>query len=293
MEFFNSKMTTNKINAVKNVKKHWKFDCEKDFFDDVSIVIDNGYNTSYIDSVIIALFYKQSHADDLLIVMPETLKYSYLQDLLFLFIDFIRLGASISSELVNEVRNYSVLCGWKEKQDITAKYEAIDFLDFVLSGLSFRGIKCDIIDEKENAIVQTNQQNFIQYNVVCDITVKSITESWPTSQFKFCEIPIIIPIYLNRRKNNCKIDIQKRICFKHNSDPVQSNASWVIYSIICKNRDNSFYTIVKMQEQWYLSTNTKIPSISKISLKESNVVEKIKQECSVIIYKLDGNFSGL
>jgi hypothetical protein len=70
----------------------------------MSFCVEDGYNTSYIDSVLIALFYKPTHLHELLTQLPEKTMFSYLQELIFSnFVEQVRKNYSVNSGMKYEI----------------------------------------------------------------------------------------------------------------------------------------------------------------------------------------------
>ena len=104
-------------------------------------IVENGYNTSYIDSLLIALFYKNSSIIDVLENEPTIPEVYYLQELIkFKFVNQIKKGYSIFFQSINEIRNYSIIYGWNTKGNIDEQQSCIEyyiqyFLVFLIFGL--------------------------------------------------------------------------------------------------------------------------------------------------------------
>lgn len=274
-----------------------------------TFIIEDGYNTSYIDTVFMALFYRATHLNEILTTLSPNPQFSYLQELLYTnFVENVRHNNSIDSSIMNEIRNYSYLCDWKKGCDITTLYNPIDYFDFFMKGIGFLGIKYEIIEiskNKKDNIVTNVSINYININVDENTNIKSLLKKWTTKLFnnpntekqccKFIYLPILVPIYLNRlvkedKLENFKIDINEKIKFENINNDTQLNAKWVIHSIICKSANNMYYAIISMpNKSWYIFSNTKIPAFTKIDITDDNIANKIKQECLIIFYRLDDN----
>lgn len=286
----------------------------------MSIIIADGFNTSYIDSLIVGLFYKTTHINNMLNQIPKNIMYMYLQDLIKInIIENIKNNFSVDSCVANEIRNYSYLCGWKNglNYNITDLHNVVDYFDFLVSGFDYSKISFELMEIiKNDTNIHENIKhidvNYIQMNVCDDSDVKLLIEKWIDSilltsnessnestiatiaYYHFKELPILIPIYLHRfsvdnQFNNCMIDIKKRIKFYKNNDKSQLSASWILHSIICYSTigRGKYYTIFNDEQNWYLFSDDKIPSIIKIDIKDDIIGKKIKQECVLILYKLD------
>lgn len=280
------------------------------------IIVEDGFNTSYIDSILMALFYKHTHLYEMLIDIPEQSKFVYLQDIIGNnFIDQIRRNFSIDASVINEIRNYSFICGWKEGLNITELYNTVDYLDFLMKGFSYGGIKYELIEIPKNSqeeIIKSININYIEFKISNDSDTKTLMEKWinmilqkksfdAISYYHFSELPMLIPIYLNRldendQINKFKIDIKKKIRFSDNNDKTQAEALWTIHAIICYTSSGKghYYSIINtINNQWYLFSNGKISSLSKIDISDDDFSNKIKQECMLILYRLDENLCKL
>lgn len=251
----------------------------------MAFCVEDGYNTSYIDSTLISLFYKPCHLHELLTELPENIKFTYLQDIITTnFIDQIRKNYSISSAFINEIRNYSVLCGWKNGLQITNAYNAAEYLVFLLKGFDLSPISI------ETTSLHSITTNCITLQMSEDSNIKQLLNKWidtvtQKTQYKFVDLPQLIPISIERLQEGCKIDIMKKIQFQHNK--TQNDAKWIVHSLICNNRSHYYSLVYTVYGDWYLFDNNRMPSIIKIDITETNIVEKIKQECVVVLYRID------
>jgi hypothetical protein len=303
-------------------------------------IVADGLNTSYIDSLLTGLFYKQTHLQEMLIQLPENIKFAYLQDLINNnFVDPIRHNFSVDSTLINEIRNYSIICGWKEGYNITDLYNVTDFLDFLITGINFGMMNYEIIEIQKSTPQEEKskllQMNYIQINAGSDSDIETLLQKWIDTilleqisnnieaYYHFKELPMLVSIYLNRTTdnkqiNNCSIDIKKRIKFYKNNDKTQLTASWIIHAIICYSGSGGgkYYTLINQSNNyiksdmstdlrnvshnfshkdsdanmiWYMYNNDKIPSMVKIDIKNKDISLKIKQECVLVMYRLDDN----
>lgn len=266
-------------------------------------VVSNGLNTSYIDSVLMALFYSQSHLKMFLNQYPENSKFIYLQELINdNFVENVRQGYSIESSILNEIRNYSIICGWKNDSHITDLHNVSDYMKFLMEGIGFGQINFETVeyDQMEHEIIKTLSMSHIEIKLNENSDIKQLLDEWYDNNFisktqtfgnRFREIPLFIPIYFSRQSGSfVQIDIKKRIKFKKNSDPIQNKSSWIIHSIICFSNSGGggYYTIINMGNyKWSIFSNDKLPSLIEISLNDPNIASKIKQECVMIIYRLD------
>lgn len=268
---------------------------------DLYFVIPDGFNTSYIDSVLISLFYKLSSISDLLNEYTNDGKYIYLQELIKNnFISVIKKNFSVEKSAINEIRNYSMICGWKENMNITEQYNAIEYMAFILENFNSGGIQIDISRGDKLEYIKVNYLEIVPY---CTTDINSEISNWISGKidvdskklhyYKFRELPILVPIYINRNTekntNFNLVDINKRIRFEKKLDQSQKKSSWILHSIICYSNSNigHYYTILNIQNQWYIVSNIKIPSITKIKISDVAISEKIKRECVIVLYRLE------
>lgn len=254
----------------------------------MSFCIEDGYNTSYIDSLLIALFYKPTHLHELLTQLPENIKFTYLQELINTnFVEQVRKNYSINSGYINEIRNCSVICGWKVGSRLTEEYNVSEYLDFLLNGFGAYPITIETTSNESTTVTS------IDLKFEEDSNIKNSLANWINAltndqQYKFVELPPLIPICIDRKHEHIKIDIQKRIKFnKNNKNKLYENASWVIHSVICKSRAHYYCIVYTTYGDWYLFDNQKLPSILKINITDQDIQDKIKQECVVVLYRID------
>ena len=81
---------------------------------DIQCIVENGYNTSYINTLLFSLFYRPNkYLDELLNKNMNNPSAYYLQELIKEnFVGPIRKHFSISNENINEIRNYLMINNW-------------------------------------------------------------------------------------------------------------------------------------------------------------------------------------
>ena len=93
-------------------------------------IIEKSYNTSYIEAVITALF-SNTCFENLLLDIPEKIEFIYLQELIMKkFVSNIRKFYSVESSVINEIRNYSAVCGWNNNENFADMHKVSDFYKF-------------------------------------------------------------------------------------------------------------------------------------------------------------------
>ena len=172
-------------------------------------IIGDGINTSYIDSLIVSLFYKPTYLDNILSQYPQDSKFIYLQELINTnVIDVIRKNFSVDKSIINEIRNYSIDCGWKYAGGITKLYNVIDYMTFLLSGFDLCKLQIEIIDITKTSNVSPMIINYIELKPDSDSNINTELSNWinkniiykKSNIYKFIEVPLLIPIYINRNQ---------------------------------------------------------------------------------------------
>lgn len=253
-----------------------------------TIIIEDGINTSYIDTLFMAMFFKPSYIQNMLSEYPNDLKILYLQDLIYYnFVCNLRHNYIIDSSIMNEIRNYMFFCGWKNGSHIMDLHEVQDLYEFLESKINFNKIKLNV---NSNLKIYS----YITLNVTENINTQELINKWITTNFesyKLENIPNIIPLYIKKSDENYLVDITKAISFKlNNIDENQFKNIWLIHSIICYSKVNSeYYSVLKNDTNWYIFSNKKNPSLNIISNESSLKISKelslkIKKECVFIFY---------
>lgn len=106
-------------------------------------VVENGLNTCYIDSLLMALFYKPcTYLESLLHSDPKDLNCIYLQEIIKTkFIDQVRKNNSVIADIINEIRIYSHECGWltgipNEYDELFEQQDINEFYSFLLNAIN-------------------------------------------------------------------------------------------------------------------------------------------------------------
>lgn len=293
-----------------------------------NIIIEDGYNTSYLDSLLIALFYSQSNIYNLLLENnPSNINMIYFQELIKnKFIYNIKNCISINKDIINYIRLYLINCGWGNNNDYLKNYRVEELYTFLINNIY------DLSIEYKKTLTE-NYKNNIYTNTICyqkdpfitlnldntlNTDLTSLFNNWKKSKeiidnsfdinnysfnysqfdniinndikkFHFSNIiiktPIILTFYINRFSNDTiyktPIDIKKKIKIYDDN-----NITLTIFTIICFDYElNKYYTILKINNIWYIFSNSSIPSIKKIDLKIENNVNKIMKECIFVIYQ--------
>jgi hypothetical protein len=175
------------------------------------------------------------------------------------------------------------MCGWKTGLPITESYNATEYLNFLLNGFNVYPITI------ETTTSQSTTTNCITLSLSEDSNLSNLLNKWidgvtGKTQYKFVNLPQLIPICIDRLKDGCKVDIMKKIQFNNKT---QNNASWVIHSLICQTRSHYYALVYTLYGDWYLFDNNKLPSIIRVDITDSDISDKIKQECVIALYRID------
>lgn len=292
----------NNILTYNNTKNEYMLQC----------VVEEGYKTCYIDSLLAGLFYKNNQNLDILLnELPETSSAIYLQELIKEnFVDPIRKHFSISKSNINEIKNYILINLKIENIDIFSQQDIGKFYKYLINLLGGDTLQFEIFELVENNIKTINTAlnlSYISLNPIQNTTIKELFINWLNKYIikdnnKFCykliKIPQYISFYINRYnndgfKNDYEIDIMRKIKFFNNTDTTQKNITWKIHCIICNSSidtlDNShYYSIISdYRNNWIIFDNKKKPSLQYIDMSDADIIEKIKRECMLIIYVLN------
>ena len=252
----------------------------------MSFIIENHINLSYIDTMLMSLFYINTNNDmnDILSNQNKIKKieYIYLQEMIECnFIGSIKNGKSILIETINELIIYMHICGWFYLRPVEILNECkIElFYDFIVKIYNICLIEIKI--KNTNNIINNTYVTFDIYN---DTSIKKEYIKW-IQQYEIINLPKILPILINRNEMNIKLDIQKKIKINIHI--------WTIHSIICFDGDK-YYSILYDCFKWYLydkiiintANSTNINYLKCVYMSDNNLIHKIMTESIFIIYIL-------
>ncbi len=281
----------------------------------IPCVVENGFNTCYIDSLLVSLFYKNNeNLLNMLETTPIKPEGIYLQEIIKLkFVEAIQRNYSITSSTMNEIRNYSIICGWSQDGDIDGQKECSKFYKFIANLFNVQPIEFEILEIKDNILTNNSKKislPYISLNLTRNDTIKNLLSYWITSEltqnnslnniyncYKLINIPQFIIININRfdyqgKRNNFKLDIMKRIKFFGISDTSQNYLKWKLHSIICHRGENynsgHYYSIITTNKKKYqLFDDNLIPSFQQIELEDTEIKEQLMLEAIMLIYILE------
>lgn len=276
--------------------------------DKIPCVIEGGYNTSYITSLLSAFFYKENeHLKSILLNQPNNNSGYYLQELIKVnYIEPIRKHYTIKSDILNEIRNYLLINGFLSKENImnSFKIQSITELYIFLSEyLNSQKMEFDISKIKDGKLIETDnlhKLSMIELKVNNKNTsIRELFLNWITTTllkeqeeyycYKLKDVPSYLCFYLKREKQeeNTMIDIMNKIKFFKNSDPTQNYIKYIIHSLICFDGKNYYACMIGYNNKWIMLNENKIPSMQHISMADDEITEKIKKEVMFVVYTLD------
>lgn len=243
-------------------------------------VVEDGYNTSYISALIVGLFYEKSNIERIVLTENSNINghETYLQKLIkYKFVDNMRNNISVQSNILNEIRNYAYLCGWKITKSIDelmCQHDVIDFLSFLLSifnvpYLEVNGNNCQYITlDNPNLGTLTKM-----YNNWCNTNIIE-------------NIPPFVIFKINRDISKMEpVDIMSKIKL-FNSNHVYCDIKWIFHCAICKNTiTNINYCILTINEKLYIWDEKQYPNLSEINLSDQDITYKIKTETYCVVYR--------
>jgi hypothetical protein len=277
-----------------------------------SIIIEDAYNSSYLTSTLVSLFYNLNDHNKILLESNSNPLAIYLQELIIeKFLNQIKKGFMISSETINEIRNYLMLNNFDAKISFNnnddVEPEINEIYEFLINFILKQDFSFVIEDLTNNNILKKFNFNYI--NLIIDhnklnTSIRDELEIWYNKNIfnnsnnsnnsnnknimqSFSKVPNFIGIKLNKSYNT-KCDIMKRIKFGNINNSEQTFIRWKIHSIILKNSTtNKFYSLVKEHKYWIKYTEGSVPSFEKIYLEYELDSDKYIHEAEFLFYVLD------
>lgn len=265
------------------------------------LILEKGMNTDYIYTLLTSLFYVNSQSVNKILDLSfvknnlEINNALYLQEFIRSYIiTHLRQGFSIEKKIVNRFRIFLYRIGLfdqiKNDNMILPKLNIFMFYEYLISDIFNYKLNFEIVDILNN-ITTEKLYNMIEINSsekIIDLSKE--VDKWistnilrPNCYYKFKYIPSIIPIKIN--KSNEYVNIMEGIKFKSNSDNIQQLIIFEIHSIICKDEEGNYYSIVKQNSEWFGFSENRIPSNFIVDLQNFDQVKKIMSETELVFYK--------
>ena len=100
--------------------------------EDTLFIVENGGNTCYIDSLLMAMFYSESFIDAILAKKPKKDSYIYLQEFIkSYFVDHVRSAKSVTMDTINNMRFILLNCGWLSEDNLFSQQDVNEFFCFL------------------------------------------------------------------------------------------------------------------------------------------------------------------
>jgi len=262
-----------------------------------TIILEDGYNTDYIYSLIIALFHNKSNVYQLLNIDCNNSNTYYLQEYIkYKILDKINNKISITSEIINKLRVFLYNSGWLKNSEkyIFDKCNINDFYIFLVSHLLENKIICSHIDVKKNIsikksfdLIELNNTHFNDTNNLSFAVNNWINKQYGETQFKFEDIPVLIPIYINL-DNQIIINIMESINFTTNYDRTQQTLIWDFESLICYDDEKNYYYVVKIWDtnNFSIFSDKHIPSQYMININDKEKITNIAKSIKFVFYSI-------
>jgi hypothetical protein len=269
-----------------------------------SQIIEDGYNTSYIVSLIISLFYTPSGIDTILTTDPHDIQFTYIQEFIKIrFIESLHRGYSIHSDIINELRNYLMKCDWCNNADDIISMRSIDeFYKYFMNKIYNGSHNIEFARINENAISTPDQIVSIPLVEMTlpdgleKIGIDNLFKIWlnsnvslGTCDYKIINPPDILPLYIKRNNKKTKIDIKHIIKFFNVKDNIQSKLIWKIHSFICCNDTIGYYSVIRNSNTWIRVSDKHMPSFTVIDMADTTDVYALAEEVELVFYKLTQN----
>jgi bifunctional DNase/RNase len=271
------------------------------------IILEDGYNTDYIYSLVLSLYgYSSDTINEIINIDIDDSNTYYIQEYIKnKFILPIQRNLTIESQVANKFRMYLYNCGWLNNNynNILKKADIKEFYLFLVSNMLKYKLKITLFkqninytEEKTYNFINVNDKYINTFNKVINLT--DIVNNWFNIEIynngyncKFTNIPILLPIYINIRDNNTKknnkyINIMESIQFNRLNDNVQKILTWNINSIICQDKDDNYYSVIYRDDKWIEYTDKKIPSNRIIDMEDINEVRNIVESMRFVFYYL-------
>jgi len=269
----------------------------------IEFIIENGYNTSHMEAIFIAMFYSSHQFYDLLYSSPVNENFYYVQELIKTsFIDPLKKKYTIQSSELNEIRNYMYMCGLNndDNNNLLDLCDPIKLFEFMIGGLGNLQLCIDIcnntgcVQHKVFDYVKLTEKNIINEGYELATDVEKMINIWISNEllydnnvtYHFIDIPTMIPLYFDRN-SRIEIDIMKKIKFKNAHS--QEHIRWSLCSIVCKSKfDGHYYAINKINNEWLIYDSYNLCQTENVSKFNDNIASSIKSEWNILLYKLDG-----
>jgi len=267
-------------------------------------MLEDGYNTDYIYSLLVALFYSSSeNVNFLLNIDTSDPNVYYVQEFIKLkFAYKIQHNVSIDAPIVNKFRIFIHHCGWLNNTDIMGEPNINDLYLFLFSGMMGYNIEFTL---NENKVIDTIKFPYIHItNATINgipgmndkiINLSDTINKWINQnvtynkKYKchFREIPRLLAIFVDIKSEQTKENIKLiNIMFSIQINDISCDATWNVHSLICQDKNKLHYAITYSDNKWIAFSDKVKPSNSVIDMAHIPTVNKIMKEVVFVFYAL-------
>jgi len=230
----------------------------------MSFVVEDGYNTTYISTLLTALFHKPSIIDRVLLLDNNSHKLAGIllqRTIEKYYVTSFRYGTSITSKALNQIRNCACISGWKNTNnidDMCNEYNPIELYEFIASLIEV--IPIDLSNKKTFVIDLPNIKNTVQ-------------ESFNLWQVNNTIINIPQVVIFNIKQPTQVFNINKKIrLFQKEHD--YHRIKWKFHAIICCQNE-IYKTIITIDHNLFMFSPNTYPCLSKIESIQKNKYDKL------------------
>lgn len=286
----------------------------------MQFIVENAGNTCYIDALIMGLFYqKEAHSTFLKTEVNNGMAI-YLQEyIIHNFLNKVKNEKSVLTDDIMMLRELCIQNGWKidtaeiyEQQDVAKFYS---FLINLLKGQQVEIKRTSVCESmSENGIIERIPLIPLSFPNLKDIDTIKVSEmihSWmyenytkrtdfedtktvsSLNTYNITNIPTVLPFSINRfdsfgKRNDTKVIIQKKIVINIQYEQLEKHY-WIFQSAICHRGDSvksgHYYTLLNCNGKYYIFDDLSTPSMVAIDMANQKIVDIIKKECVLLIYR--------
>lgn len=288
--------------------------------------VENGGNTCYIDSLLMALFFNPSHIDGVLNKKLSKEQYSYIQDyILHMFVNKVRDNCSVSADTINEMRVILTTNGWNDFDSIFEQQDVNEFFSFLADKFEITPIEFEkriFVDKNESKVIK-EKLHFIPLSLPSDsstIKVPDMLKEWMhynevdikreidneikdvkgLTTFNISNIPEFMVLSINRftnlkERNSSDVIITKTLKpFANTTNNDIKDIEWSFQSAVCHRGASPYsghyysllFTKRDSEDVWFIFDDLKTPCMEEVSMSDKDVITKIKKDCVLLIYQL-------
>ncbi len=239
-----------------------------------NIIINSGYNATYISSLFVALFYCFSYIEDIFLNLnPKDLKFMYLQEFIKTeIVSKFKTNKSILSSSFDKIRILSHFLGWKSKENLFIEHDVSDFFLFLSSNLTISDY-CFFLNITINETTKIGHQ------------LKKIFVKPQSNIYSF------LIIHLLRNTPNIQVDIDAILSLSYKINDDDSNidnnvviVKWIFHSAIAFNGTN-YYVLLFIDKKLVMFQENNYPCFTIIDLQNLDLIQKLQSEIILVFYK--------